>query len=175
MRVVLDAGHGGHDKGAIGFTEVFEKDLNLLYASIIAGHLTGFDIKVDMTRYTDEFLELQERCDIANDLKADAFISIHCNSWKTEQPHGWEIFTSKGVTGADSLALCIYDKMLTANMDSRGIKEANFDVLTGTKMPAVLIELGFLSNAGDLAYLLSPRHQVFLSNVIALGVSTWRN
>jgi N-acetylmuramoyl-L-alanine amidase len=180
MRACVDAGHGGADCGAIANYRGGhdESVINLMYASVLAGHLAGFGWNVDMTRYTDEFLTLEERCEIANDNKADCFISIHCNAYKTCNPRGWEIWKYPHVTRdmmpSDRLASNVAEYMESVDLPSRGIKAKKFYVLANTDMPAILIELGFMSNRDDLFYLLDPRHVVGYCNKIALGVASWR-
>jgi N-acetylmuramoyl-L-alanine amidase len=91
--VVLDAGHGGHDPGNIGIKKVKEKDIALKIVLQVGELLEkNSNIKVVYTRKTDVFVNLWERGDIANKMDADLFVSIHCNSWHTQEPNGIETY-----------------------------------------------------------------------------------
>jgi len=96
--VVIDAGHGGKDPGAIGLSKVYEKNLNLAIAMKLKNLLDNKydDIEVVMTRTSDEFIELKDRGKIANEKNGDLFVSIHCNYKKTEDvdKNGFEIYIS---------------------------------------------------------------------------------
>ncbi len=91
-RVVIDAGHGGHDEGATGPSGLHEKDLVLDVAKRLAKRLRKRDISVVMTRTTDEFLSLEERTAVANDANADLFLSIHANASPSRKPQGIETY-----------------------------------------------------------------------------------
>lgn len=91
-RVVVDAGHGGRDPGAVGRTGLREKDVNLDIAKRLAGILERQGIEVTMTRRTDKFLSLEERVAIANRANADFFISIHSNSARSRKLNGFEVY-----------------------------------------------------------------------------------
>ncbi|MFP6655513.1 MAG: N-acetylmuramoyl-L-alanine amidase [Myxococcota bacterium] len=90
--VVLDAGHGGHDEGATGSTGLQEKTLVLDVAKRLARRLRSLGIHVVMTRTSDEFLSLEERTAVANDAKADLFLSIHANASSSREPRGIETY-----------------------------------------------------------------------------------
>jgi len=91
-RVVIDAGHGGHDEGATGPSGLHEKDLVLDVAKMLAERLRKRGIAVVMTRATDEFLSLEERTAVANDAAADLFLSIHANASPSRKPKGIETY-----------------------------------------------------------------------------------
>lgn len=92
--VVLDPGHGGHDTGAIGYNNIYEKNIVLQIAKKVGGYIKENmpDVKVVYTRKTDKFIELQERGSIANRHKGDLFVSIHCNAARSSQAYGSEIY-----------------------------------------------------------------------------------
>ncbi|MEL7833944.1 N-acetylmuramoyl-L-alanine amidase [Fodinibius sp. Rm-B-1B1-1] len=92
--VVIDAGHGGHDPGSIGYRNVQEKNIVLEIAKKVGGYINEYmpEVEVVYTRDSDEFIELEERGSIANDAEGDLFISIHCNSHTTRQPNGTELY-----------------------------------------------------------------------------------
>jgi N-acetylmuramoyl-L-alanine amidase len=91
-RVVIDAGHGGHDEGATGPSGLREKNLVLDVAKLLAERLSKRGIAVVMTRTVDEFLSLEERTAVANDAKADLFLSIHANASSSRKPAGIETY-----------------------------------------------------------------------------------
>lgn len=92
--IVIDAGHGGHDPGSIGYRNVKEKEIVLDIAKKLGGYINEYlpDVKVVYTREDDTFLELEERGSIANEAEGDLFVSIHCNSHSSRQPYGTEVF-----------------------------------------------------------------------------------
>lgn len=104
-RVVLDAGHGGHDEGAKGPSGLREKDLVLDVAKLLAGRLRKRGVAVVMTRTSDEYLSLEERTAVANDANADLFLSIHANASPSRKPEGIETyFASLDATDDDARA-----------------------------------------------------------------------
>lgn len=149
--VVLDGGHGGHDSGANGYG-MKEKDLTLKITQYTRDFLKPYDVKVILTRETDKYLTLQERCDIANKNKADLFISVHINAGGGT---GFESFIHNVVpkqTIERQIIIHneIYKKVYGRN---RGQKRNNYYVLGNTNMDAILTECGFIDNNDD-AYLL---------------------
>jgi N-acetylmuramoyl-L-alanine amidase len=183
MIVCVDPGHGGADPGAKG-TRSFEKDVVLSVGNRLAKELQKHDgVKVAMTREIDRFVPLNDRSRMANEMKADCFISIHCNGSTNPHAFGWEIFTSPGQTQGDVLATTIHafwmhmfpnTRVRADYSDGDVDKEANFSVLRRTSMPAVLVELGFISNPHDEAFLLDVNNQRFMAQAIAEGVVTWK-
>jgi N-acetylmuramoyl-L-alanine amidase len=102
-RVVIDAGHGGHDTGAIGRKGTREKDVTLSIARKLAQQLRERGLEVQLTREDDRYLKLEERARQANELKGDLFISIHCNSAPTSKLRGIETYTLN--TSADRYSI----------------------------------------------------------------------
>ncbi|NGP88187.1 N-acetylmuramoyl-L-alanine amidase [Aliifodinibius halophilus] len=92
--VVIDPGHGGHDPGSIGYRNVKEKDIVLDIAKKVGDYIKEYlpDVKVVYTRDDDTFVGLQERGSIANKAEGDLFVSLHCNSFSSRQPHGTEVY-----------------------------------------------------------------------------------
>jgi len=192
-KVVVDAGHGGHDPGAIGRSGLKEKDVNLDIAKRLSRLLRSRGIEVMMTRSADIFIPLPGRVDIANNSQADFFISIHANANRVRNMNGFEVYyvcptvgdsnralataksvplpSAAGVLASNSLDLkaILWDMFYTdkraesielsrslcwvmeKNLDAKflGIKAARFEVLRGVRMPAVLVEVGFMSNAAE--------------------------
>lgn len=164
MKIVIDPGHGGKDPGAISnvtFVEYYEKKFNLVASLMLTGLLYFDDNLVLLTRYKDEAVSLKDRTKIANDFDANIYISIHCNSFITPEPNGFEAYfytgSIKGLLLAQHICGSVGD-ITWLNM--RGYKAGTFHVLKYTKMPAVLLELGFLSNSTDLGNL-SNTNQLF--------------
>ena len=148
-KIVIDAGHGGYDSGAVGKLTK-EKDINLLVAKELKTQLliNSFDVK--MTRETDTFVPISERYKISNDYGANLFISLHCNS---SQPtaHGTEVLVypddnSSYMFAQDLLIEWMKEFLLT----NRGVKyRSDLGVLRGTRCSAVLLEMSFISNLNE--------------------------
>ena len=172
-KICIDPGHGGKDPGA-STQGVNEKDIVLNVSTILKQLLEKQSMQVIMTRTNDTFVELKERCNIANREKADVFVSIHCNSASSTQAHGFEIYHSIGSTKGNKLSA---DIKLSVNENKsliradRGIKPANFTVLTGTNMPAVLVELAFISNDADREILKTKQNE--FAQAIAKGICNY--
>ena len=168
MKICIDAGHGGKDPGATVLT-LKEKDFNLLVASNVYAQLMQTH-SVKMTRFDDSYISLPERCDIANDFGADLFVSIHANAATVEAAKGFEVFciSSTGEKYAHSVLDCLFaafpDKI------KRGVKFKRFTVLMKTKMPAILIECGFMTNPAGLHYLKDERSEVLIATAITQGI-----
>ena len=171
-RIVLDPGHGDTDSGAVSLDGLRESDVVLSIAYKVRAILAN-SFEVFMTRDSDTFVSLSYRSNYANQLgDVAAFVSIHCNSATNTSARGWEIFTSKGDTGADPLAASI-GKRYSARfqeLPARGLKEANFSVLQNTTMPAVLVECCFLSNADEAHWISSDEIQQQHAEAIADGI-----
>lgn len=187
--VMIDAGHGGSDPGAMpkgedgayiqsGGKEVQEKDITLSIALKVRDALAASGVNVQMTRDTDTFLELAEIGEIANQADADLFVSIHCNSYEASGPNGVEILTystegkdAYGIT-SDQIAQNILEEYVPATgFYNRGIKDGSWlAVLKRTNMPGVLVETGFLTNPDNLAALLDDGMQNTMAQAIARGI-----
>ena len=149
--IVIDPGHGGKDPGAV-YAGYKEKDIVLPIALYLGGflsHTSEANLKINCvyTRTADIYVPLRDRVFIANSVKADAFISIHLNASPKHNARGEEIWiypdSIESAKLADSIATYI-DEIVPGRF--RGVKKGNFYVLRKTKMPAVLIEVGFLDN-----------------------------
>lgn len=161
--IVIDAGHGGGDAGAIGPTGVTEKSVTLRVALELEELLKNEGAKVVMTRRSDRAVswkgdkasaieELQARCDVANRADAAIFISIHADSFTNPAARGTTGYYFAQSTGnrsfklADAVRRAVCEELRTP---SRGTKPCNFYVVRHTDMPATLIELAFISNAEE--------------------------
>jgi len=150
--IVVDAGHGGSDSGAVGQNGLMEKDVTLKVALALEKHLTKAGVNVLMTRKKDTDVahsyattgeELQARVDVGNKNDADLFLSIHIDSFVSPDANGTSVF----IYDDTYLGKCLYDKLIThLKRKERGVKFANFYVLRHTVMPASLVELMFISN-----------------------------
>jgi N-acetylmuramoyl-L-alanine amidase len=171
MKICIDAGHGGHDPGAIGTNPIRleEKEFNLKLALLLERELEQNGHWVVMTRRIDRNISLSARSDFANRLQADLFISIHANAAVDSAVEGMEVFHFPGSTGGAQYANQILSGMTDQfpNNRNRGVKEANFSVLRRTKMPAVLIECEFLTNPDQLVFLNNNNNQQRMSEAIA--------
>lgn len=167
--IVIDAGHGGKDPGAVGKNH-FEKNLNLAIAINLKKELEKLGKTVFLTRTDDSYLKLSERTDFVKNLpeKADLFISIHQNASTNLQAEGIEtyfperILTSK-MSGKDKFNLLIAYKIQAnlaklSSLQNRGAKPANFYVLKNNSVPAILIECGFISNEKEEIIIASTEH-----------------
>ena len=145
--VVIDAGHGGHDPGTTSANGIREKGINLDVATKVAGILQQRGVTVVMTRQDDRYIELEERADIANHRNADLFVSIHSDSNPNRSLQGFTVYVARaGSPEAHRVAGGINQAMGATGAESHGIREADYKVLVNTSGPAVLVELGYLSN-----------------------------
>ncbi|MBR2476858.1 MAG: N-acetylmuramoyl-L-alanine amidase [Clostridia bacterium] len=192
--VVIDAGHGGKDPGALARDEdgeviylddeeeevyIQEKDVNLAVALKVYKYLKDEGVNVMMIRDVDEFVELRDIADIANEYGADLFVSIHSNSVDgVPTANGTEVLyfdtdekTEYGIS-SKALAKNILDEMIDAtDMFDRGLQNRpGLAVLKWTEMPAALVELGFLTNADDQEKLINNRWQEKAAKGIAKGI-----
>ncbi|MBI4436573.1 MAG: N-acetylmuramoyl-L-alanine amidase [Candidatus Omnitrophica bacterium] len=218
--VVVDAGHGGRDPGAIGRTGTKEKNLTLDIARRLKNELEAQGIHVIMTRKDDHFVSLYQRTYIANRAKADFFVSIHCNASRSRKVDGFEVYylspnvddtARASVASAEELPIeeeqTSYDtssaglkttlwdlvysehrvesaefaKYVTWAMHkrlpspNRGVKSARFFVLKGVKMPAILVEAGYLTHRGEEASLKQKAYRQDVAEAIAFGILAYKN
>lgn len=216
-KVIIDAGHGGKDPGAISRNGLKEKDINLDIAKNLGNRLKSGGIDVIYTRANDKFVSLEERVNIANSSDAELFVSVHTNANRVRYINGFEVYyisrdandtdralyaaqnfnlnLDSGCFASDSLDLkaTVWDLIYTHNrLESvelardicrkmkdglsakiLGIKGAKFIVLKGARMPAVLIEVGFLSNHDEELLLKSGHYRRQLAEAIACGIEKY--
>ncbi len=167
MTVVLDAGHGGYDPGAVA-NGLQEKHVAKAYNDQLKQTLEADGIDVVETRQGDEFVSLASRVNQANQAQADLFISIHANSFSQSSVRGFETHYYQSSTAARAVESEISQ---LSNGNSRGIYQSNFQVLRDTTMPAVLIEVGYLTNPNDASLLQTSEHQQDVSEAVRRAVN----
>ena len=171
--VVIDPGHGGPDPGAIGIGGIRESDIVLEISKIVEKLLTEKGVKVRLTRKNDIDLDLPFRVSLANNVNADIFVSIHANAsrGKKRNINGLETFYYNGWKGR-LLAKKIQKQILRVSPGSpdRGVKQGKFYVIKNTKMPAVLVEIGFLTGRLDARRIEKTSHRERLAYAIAKGI-----
>ena len=221
--IVIDAGHGGHDPGAVG-NKLKEKDINLKAVGELSASLKKLGYDVKLTRADDRYLKLNERAVIANEANADIFISLHCNALpKGKHASGIELYLMAESTDKDALNLAIlenrelsgnaqnaaevnaaadkrtqlllkilgdmqqndkinestvlaehiYDRMRGAGLSIRKVRQAPFYVLQGAGMPALLVEMGYITEASDAKLLNSQAHRQKMMDALAAGIQTY--
>ncbi len=169
--VVIDAGHGGEDPGAIGVGPIPEKEVNLRVATKLARRLSERGITVVHSRDGDYFIELDARAALADRTRADLFVSIHADAAQRLSASGSSIYIARGrPKQSDRAARCIFDALQRANIECLGVREAGFRVLVGHSRPAVLVECGYLTNTRDARRLSSATYQETLATAIAEGI-----
>lgn len=194
--IILDAGHGGKDKGAINKT-LFEKNLALDITIRTAKCLRTLGFKVALTRNDDTFLELPTRPAIANANKADFFASIHINS-ASPSANGVETYalTPSGLPSTSSANFTLSDnRVLAGNKNDewnliaayyvqkqlasstkaldRGVKRARFAVLQTPNMPSILVECGFISSPSESAKLATAEYRQTIASGISTGLANY--
>jgi len=170
-RVVVDPGHGGKDPGTRGVLGGYEKDLVLYVGKLVAAELGRIGVDARMTRSSDRFVELEDRPAVANRLRADLFVSIHADSSRNNGARGYTVYVSRSPSGKSLAAASAICRRMSANgATCRGTRTAGYRVLIHSDVPAVLIELGYLSNRADAAQLASNSYEHTLAKAIARGV-----
>lgn len=223
--VVIDAGHGGHDPGAVG-NGLREKDINLKATLQLADRLRRQGVDVQLTRADDRYLKLAERTAIANNTNASIFISLHCNALpKGQHATGMELYlmaeptdkdamnlalfenrelSGQGQDGAEAAAAAdartqlllkilgdmqqndkisestfmaeyLYNRSKAAGILPRKVRQAPFFVLRGAGMPAVLVEMGYISEKKDADLLNSEAYRGKMMDSIAAGILDYLN
>ena len=167
--VCIDPGHGGEDPGAV-CNDVEEKVVNLEISLRIRPLIEAMGYGVVMTRTTDITLSLQERCNIANNARADIFVSVHNNAYLTTS-EGTETFCYYDSEEGRRLATLIHNQVVKRiGLTNRGVKEAGFYVLKNTDMPAALLEGAFITNPEEAELLQDPEFQQEIAEGVAEGV-----
>src|SRR6266542_2280805 len=167
--VVIDAGHGGHDRGGMPGQRIAEKDMTLDVAQRLRNVLAASGYRVIMTRDSDVFVPLPTRVAIANSYGNAIFVCIHFNSAKRMGAGGIETY----FYSRDSLPLAsaVHNFVVGgAPSSNRGVRRRGYYVLRKTNIPAVLVECGFLTNPTEAAYAQTASYRQKLAEEIAAGV-----
>lgn len=169
--IVLDAGHGGRDQGTSS-GKALEKDINLAVVEKLAEELEKAGAAVLFTREDDTKIDLEARAEYANHHEAELFISIHCNYCEDDAGvKGLECYYREGSEEGEALADRIVQAMeSTDRIGCRGTRIGDFRVLNKTKMPAVLVEIGYLSNQGECTRLTDETYQKLMAEKLAEGI-----
>lgn len=172
MKIVLDAGHGGNDPGAVG-GNLFEKDVNIAVVKKLETKLKAAGADVYLTRKGDEYVTLPERVRMAESVKADLFLSVHANSYSSSSAHGAEVLYKQ--TNSKRLAEILAPLIAQAGgITNRGIKHRNdLYILNNQSRPTVLLELAFISNPQERELLFNPTYQNKVAEAIVKGIVRW--
>lgn len=176
--IVIDAGHGGYDSGAIGPSGIEEKNITLQIALKLGNLLQSQGYKVIYTRTSDNVpwpsnvkLDLRTRTKIANDSNADYFISIHNNDSKLTSSNGTQTFFSYNSTKGKYLANSVQNELIkSVGLQNRGIALANYYVLGHTSAVSILTELAFISNPKEENVLNNTVYQNKFANALDVGI-----
>lgn len=171
--VVIDPGHGGADPGAVGIGGLQEKRIVLDVSTQVSNLLRRRGINAVMTRTGDQEVDLPPRVAKAEGLRAKVFVSIHSNAISLSRPDINGLETYYYASGYP-LASAIHKSILQgAPVSDRGIRQARFYVLRKTSMPAVLVELGYVTGSTDAARLNTAAHRQKLAAAIAQGIANY--
>ena len=175
--VIVDAGHGGYDSGAVGSTGIKEKDVTLKVALKLGRILENNGVKVIYTRTSDnvswpsnESQDLEARVSIANSNNTDLYVSIHANSFNGSA-YGTETYYYNGSAKGKEAAEAVQKELINAiGLYDRGAKTAGYYVLKNTISPSILVELGFIDNRNEEILLNSDWFQQKCAEAIAKGI-----
>jgi len=165
--IAIDAGHGGVDPGAVGYSGTMEKDINLQLAKKLKTLLEEAGATVIMTRKTDDCYsevkkeDLDARAKLVSDGDADIFLSLQCNSLKEEKWHGSQVFYYPGSALGEKLATLVQQGLSDElrNSDRKALSHNEIYILRALSIPAVVVEAGFLSNPEEEALLMEDAYQ----------------
>lgn len=187
--VVLDAGHGGFDPGKIGINGELEKDINLQITLLVQKYLEAQDVQVVLTRDSDEALcgendsnkkvqDMKQRIDIIDQIAPDLTVSIHQNSYPSEEVKGAQVFYYTGSLEGQRIAEYL-QKSLVQRLDKENHRQVkandSYYLLKKTKTPIVIVECGFLSNSIEAEMLCRPEYQEKVAWAIHLGIMQYLN
>lgn len=168
--IVLDPGHGGKDVGSTGGNGTFEKDVTLRTALNVRKKLVQQGANVVMTRDADTTISLGARTAVAQTENADLFISIHFDAFQTSDVYGMTMFYNKPQD--EGIAQKLHDQIFKSDMNTkdRGVRFGDYHVIRENTKPAVLLELGYISNKNEEARMQTDAFQEQISTAIASGV-----
>ena len=174
--VVIDPGHSGIDSGAVGVNGIYEKDVVLNVAKAILKlneSLFDNELNIYLTRYNDRLISLSDRSRLAKSLKADVFVSLHCNA-SPNASRGMEVYVHHS-RNKKSIALgvsILNESTQKLGFEKRGLKFANFQVLRKTisYCPSILVEMGFMTNSDEADYFLEPLNIRAMALAVLMGL-----
>ena len=168
--VILDPGHGGKDPGAIGIGGLREKDIVLPISLEVATLLEQQGVQAVLTRSDDRFISLAGRVEMAEQARANLFVSIHANAISASRPDVNGLETYYHQLGRE-LAQTVHKSVLqSVEIADRRVRQARFYVLRNTSMPSILVETGFVTGYEDAAKLREPEHRSRMARAIAQGI-----
>jgi N-acetylmuramoyl-L-alanine amidase len=171
-RIVIDAGHGGKDSGAVGRGPMVEKEVNLRVAKILVDELEARGAEVIESRPNDRFISLNGRASTAERTRCDLFVSIHADAAQREAASGTTVYIARNASRESQRAgQAIEEAFVRNGFESRGVRKAGFRVLVGHSRPAVLVECGFLSNREEARMLAQSAYQQRVALSIAEGIT----
>ncbi len=171
--IVIDAGHGGIDFGAIR-DDLNEKNLISEITNKIKAMYSDSEVSIHFTRKEDEFIDLKDRTNLINTIKPDLVISLHINNNKNTDTNGFEIFITDKIDFLDKnkiLAEKLSSKLSKTQLKNRGLKTAPFHILKNSSCPSLMVELGFISNENDRKFIASEKGQTEIAEIILEFVS----
>lgn len=172
MKIMIDPGHSGPIEPGACAHGLKEADIVLSVARLLRDKLTGHEVMLTRDGDVDNDW-LMWRAKMANEWGADIFISLHCNAFSDPAAHGAECWIAKQHSDdSERLAYCILNRLVNKmDLADRGVKTENFTVLTATDMPAVLVELAFITNPAEAGML--ANYQDEFAQAIADGVAAY--
>lgn len=189
--IVIDAGHGGVDPGAVGPNKVLEKDINLAVAKKLQELIVQGGGKAVMVRDEDVDLsspdtkgllqkkreDLAKRLAIAGESNADLYISIHTNSFPGKALSGAQTFYHSKSESGRALATAVQEELVKEFPDNKRVAKANQDffILKKNNVPAITVEVGFISNPAEESKLQDPQNQAKLAWAMYRGISRYLN
>ncbi len=176
--IVIDSGHGGKDPGKVGINGVDEKDVNLKIALKLKKILEEQGMTVIMTREDENSLadskseDMQKRVAMINEGKPALAVSIHQNSYPSEEVHGAQVFYYTNSTDGERAARIMQEALLDVDSDNKRKEKANdtYYMLKRTEVPVIIVECGFLSNRSEAELLATEEYQERLAQAIAKGI-----
>lgn len=179
--IVIDAGHGSFDPGKVGINDILEKDVNLSIAKKLKKLLEEEKITVVMTRDTDDTLagskveDLRKRVEMMNQNAPILAVSIHQNSYTSEEVKGAQVFYYPNSAEGKVAAEMIQESLRILDPDNKRLSKANQDyyLLKKTEIPLTIVECGFLSNREEAEKLSTDSYQQKIAEAICSGIMTY--
>ncbi|ATW26906.1 N-acetylmuramoyl-L-alanine amidase family protein [Candidatus Formimonas warabiya] len=171
MKIGIDPGHGGEDSGEIGSSGLKEKEITLAVGMLLGNALKDNGLDVVYTREKDTTVKLPVRTDLLNRAKCDVIISLHVNAAGDSKKNYLTTRVQSKKGKAEVLALFVQRRLVAATgWRDGGVHEAKVPVIQETRIPTIIVELGFISNPGQEKWLAVPEHQRKLAHAIAQGI-----